>query len=105
MSLSSRLDEALDRFIRGVPGLREVNERIRIKESFRAVFGTPDGKVVLRYILRNSCALRSTYGRGVDRDLMMIREGERRLALSILRMVCKNDDELINELEETTNAR
>lgn len=102
--MSIRVDAILDRFVQGTPGLKEISERYRIKESFRVVFGTPDGHAVLRYILRNSCTLRSTYGRGVDRDLMMIREGERRLALSILRMVCRNDDELINELEETSYA-
>lgn len=100
------VDRILDRFVGGVLEKselgREISERLRIKHSFQAVFGTPDGRKVLRHIIRHAHVSRSTYVKG-DRDLMLIREGERRLALSILRYVCTDRDELQSAIEETQN--
>lgn len=102
----SAVDKILDRFMGWFPDsdlIRVASERAKIKEHFQSVFGTPSGRVVLRHIIRHSHVLRSTYARN-DRDLILIREGERRLALSILRLACGSVKELQSTLEEMNDA-
>ena len=95
------VDQILDRFMGKTGFASEIVKKLTIRDAFRRVFDTPDGRVVLNYIVRHSHVLRSTYS-SKDRDLMLIREGERRLALSILRLVCGRQ-ELQDAIEENMN--
>lgn len=71
-------------FLRGRP-----NKAVKLREKFVSTFGTADGQEVLQHILREGHAFDTTFVRG-DVHETMLREGERRLALSILRYFSKD---------------
>ena len=74
-------------------------KKIFIRRSYRAVFGTNEGRAVLMHILKNSFVSKSTFVAG-DPEQTMLNEGSRRLALSILRMATENNDEQIRQIEK-----
>lgn len=74
-------------------------EKINLERSYKAVFETPDGRRVLNHILREGFVLKSTFVAG-DPHETALNEGSRRLALSILRKVRKDNNDKIQMLEE-----
>jgi hypothetical protein len=104
----SALDSRLDKFMRGISHasssiLGKTTGFFKTRERYRLVFSSPEGREVLRHIIKMGRVHKSTYSKA-DRDLTLIREGERRLALTILRMSCKDFDELQQLIEETHDA-
>jgi hypothetical protein len=75
-----------------------VRNRAMIHQAYQSVFNTPDGQVVLKHILRIGKVTTPTFVAG-DPHMTSFNEGQRRLALSILRFVRKNHDELLQEIE------
>lgn len=66
--------------------------------SYRLVFGTPDGKRVLRHICKRAFVFDSTIAPTAQE--MAFREGQRALALAIVRYVNKDTDKLLQEIEQ-----
>lgn len=100
-------DRVIDRFVGSlarVPALARmgIQSREKLAEKYRLIFDTPDGRDVLRHIVRMAHVDRSTFVKDVN--VMLVREGERRLALSILRMVCRDHEELQQTIEDSLNA-
>lgn len=79
--------------------LDDLARRVRIHEQYHSVFSTADGEDVLRHILRLGHTHESTFVRG-DVHETLLREGERRLALSILRAYKRDTTELIKQIED-----
>jgi hypothetical protein len=82
--------------------IAKLREKIDLHGSFQRVFGDPDlpdGKVVLRAILREGFVTRTTFVAG-DPHQTALNEGSRRLALSILRHVHRDHKEMVNQVEE-----
>jgi hypothetical protein len=75
-----------------------VYDRAAVHKSYQAVFNTPDGEVVLRHILKVGKVTGPTFVAG-DPHMTSFNEGRRQLALSILRFVRKNHDELLEQIE------
>lgn len=90
--MSSLLQGARDR-------LNDLRDRIGLQESYAAVFSTPDGERVLRHIMRAGNIAQSSFVQG-DPHGTSFREGQRHLALSIVRMVHKDTTELIKQIEK-----
>lgn len=63
--------------------------RVKIHEYYQEVFSTLAGEQVLTHILKHGHVFDTTFVRG-DVHETMLREGERRLALSILRHVLRD---------------
>ena len=78
---------------------RLIDSRVKLHESYQAVFGTPDGELVLQHILKHGHVFETSFVRG-DPHETALREGERRLALSILRHVCRDHAEFQRMAEE-----
>jgi len=78
-------------------------DRLVMRRKYRAVFGSSVGKEVLNHILKLGHVLEPTFVIG-DPQQTALREGERRLALSILRMVLRSDEALerVKELMDET---
>lgn len=77
-----------------------------IRQYYRDVFSSPKGKVVLLHILSIANVDESTFTIG-DHDYTILKEGQRRLALNILKMAQDDDDKVlkvISDLEETTDV-
>lgn len=70
---------------------------LKMHEVYQSVFDGPEGREVLRHICKRGHVFDSTHVVG-DSHLSALREGERRLALSILKYVNKDHASLINEL-------
>ncbi|HRI37090.1 MAG TPA: hypothetical protein PLO50_00885 [Nitrospira sp.] len=83
-------------------GMRPVSKTVKLHEKYVSVFGTSDGQEVLEHILRNAYVFDSTFVRG-DVYETMLREGERRLALSILRFFSKDHGVLQKMAENIYN--
>lgn len=83
-------------------------DRVRLHEKYVATFSTPEGKEVLSHILKIGHVFATTFVRG-DINETMLKEGERRLALSILRFVSRDHGEIQKlaqqTYEEMTDAR
>lgn len=80
-------------------------ERIRgLHGSYRRVFQTPDGERVLRHIMKASNTLGSSFNPKNPYETAF-KEGQRHLALSILKYVNRNTDELIKTIEDELAKR
>lgn len=77
---------------------------IKLHESYQVVFSTPDGELVLEHILRVGHVFESSFVRG-DVHETCLREGERRLALSILRHVLKDHSQFQKIAEMNYNRQ
>lgn len=76
-----------------------------LRQYYRDVFSTPKGKAVLLHILSIANVDESTFTIG-DHDYTILKEGQRRLALNILKMAQDDDDKVlkvISDVEETDN--
>ena len=71
----------------------------QLHEAFRRVFDTPDGKIVLRQIMKDGFVFRTTFVKG-DPHETALNEGSRRLALSIVRFFERDHKGFIEQLEE-----
>lgn len=90
-------------FIRGkLSDLTKPSKAVQLREKFVSVFGTSDGQEVLQHILREGHAFDTTFVRG-DVHETMLREGERRLALSILRYFTKDHSHFQKMAENNYN--
>lgn len=78
------------------------NKVIKLHEKYVAVFGTSEGQEVLTHILKEGFAFDSTFVRG-DVHETILREGQRRLALSILRYFSKDHGTLQKLAEANYN--
>jgi hypothetical protein len=72
--------------------------RKTVHRSYAAVFGTPEGDVVLQHILSEGFVGKSTFVAN-DPNQTILNEGSRRLALSILRMARTNHKEAMLQIE------
>jgi hypothetical protein len=82
--------------------VRQMVDRLALKASYRRVFETPDGKRVLRHLMRVGFVTKSTFVVG-DPHQSAMNEGSRRMVLSIINFVVKDYAELENYIEETLN--
>lgn len=78
--------------------VKSIMARVSLKEDYEVTFSSPQGKRVLAHILKVGHAHATTFVEG-DINKTILQEGERRLALSILRQVCKDSKELQTALE------
>lgn len=74
-------------------------ERVKLHGAYKNVFDTPQGEEVLKHIMRVGFITRSTFVAG-DPNQTCLNEGQRRLALSILRFVRKDKTKLIEQIEK-----
>lgn len=73
--------------------------RLKLVQSFRRLFDTPDGQEVLKTIAREGFVFKSTFVAG-DPYQTTLNEGSRRLALSIMKLANTDDGALIKMMEE-----
>ncbi len=78
-----------------------IADRIRLKASYQRTFDAPDGKRVLRHLMRVGFVTKSTFVAG-DPHQTAMNEGSRRIVLSIIRFIATDDAALIKQLEEAT---
>lgn len=76
----------------------DLRDRILLHASYKRVFESPDGELVLKHIMKVAKVTRPTFVSG-DPHQTSFNEGQRHLALSIMRFVRKNHDELIKQIE------
>lgn len=82
---------------KAIKGMLE--DRLRVQSAYHAIFSTPDGQLVLRHLMKVGHVTSPTFVAG-DSHQTSFREGQRHLALSILRQVNKDQSELIKQIEE-----
>ena len=76
-----------------------IRDKLERKRRFQDVFSTTNGRYVLMHVLRAGHVFESTFIRG-DVNETLLREGERRMALSILKQVAKDDDDALKMMQE-----
>ena len=77
-----------------------------MRDMYKRVFSTYEGKAVLLHILSIANVDETTFTMG-DHDYTILKEGQRRLALNILKMAQDDDDKslrVITDIEETNYA-
>ena len=70
-----------------------------LHDAYRALFSTPDGKLVLEHLCKSAFVYDSTYVAG-DSHETAHREGQRRIILSILRFCDKDPKEIQAMMEK-----
>lgn len=75
--------------------LQVIRDRTRLNDSYKRVFDSPDGRIVLAHLCKVNHVFTSTFVAG-DSHQTALHEGQRRLVLSIMRQL--NVD--INQLEK-----
>jgi hypothetical protein len=69
---------------------------------YKRVFGTDDGKRVLNDLIKQYYLMVPTFGRVFNSELMLVREGQRSVILSILRSVNIDVSKLRDRMEQIT---
>ncbi len=72
--------------------------RISRHEDFVATFESPQGKRVLRYLIKQAHVLDPTFVQG-DAHATSFKEGQRHIVLTILRAINKDTNKLIEQIE------
>jgi hypothetical protein len=78
--------------------LNTLRDRLSIKQDYRRVFSTPDGKKVLADIMKRAGVTRPVFE--ADPEKARLLEGHRHLAHSIYRLVHTSDELLLKLLAE-----
>ncbi len=76
-----------------------LGDRVRLNESYKAVFESVHGEIVLRHLVKVGYVFRPTYVQG-DPTESAHREGMRRLVLSIIRQLKLDEDEMSEIMEQ-----
>lgn len=79
--------------------LKRAKRQVAIAQSYKQVFGTPEGKRVLNDILKHAHVIEPSYIRG-DAHETSYREGERNMALRLLAMLNIDIQELQKRIQE-----
>lgn len=78
---------------------KQLMDRIQLHASYQRVFSSPDGELVLRHIMKVGYVTQTTFVKG-DPHESNLREGQRRLALSILKFVRRDHSEIVKLIEK-----
>lgn len=73
--------------------------RKEIQKSYRQVFNTEDGKVVLSHLMKNGFIAKTTFVVG-DPHQTAMNEGSRRVVLSILAFINRDEKEMQKQIEQ-----
>jgi hypothetical protein len=73
--------------------------RKEIQKCYRQVFGTEDGKRVLSHLMKNGFVTKTTFVAG-DTHQTAMNEGSRRLVLSILAFINRDEKEMQKQIEQ-----
>lgn len=76
-----------------------LGDRAKLNESYKAVFGTVHGDIVLRHLMKVGYMFQPTYVQG-DPTESAHREGMRRFVLSITRQLKMTDEEVLEIMEQ-----
>lgn len=77
-----------------------ISQQARMQELYRGVFGSTEGMEVLEHLLRACSVFTTTFTPG-DAAQTAFREGQRNVALSILRIIERDDLRLASEMMRT----
>ena len=80
-----------------VERVKRLASQVKIHEDYQTIFSTPEGQRVLSHILKHAHGCKSTFVAG-DPYQTAFREGQRTLALSILRFTYKDHGEIQKQL-------
>jgi hypothetical protein len=83
--------------VRGFGGT--ILNRINLHGAYVRVFKSPDGELVLNHICKVGHIGECTFVKG-DPHESALREGERRMALSILKFVNRDHESLVKQIEK-----
>jgi len=71
----------------------------RLNNAYKAVFSSPDGDLVLKHLMKTFHVYRPTFSSSATDTAF--KEGQRHVVLSVLRFVCKDQEQLKKYIEET----
>jgi hypothetical protein len=86
-----------------VSSLKEVLEdRIKLKGSYDAAFKTPEGQRVLRHLMKMAGLVPGrTVSIITDPNLLLVRQGQQHIVLSILRTLGLSATEITEQIQES----
>lgn len=73
--------------------------RKEIQKSYKQVFNTEDGKLVLSHLMKNGFITKTTFVAG-DPHQTAMNEGSRRVVLSILAFMNRDEKEMQKQIEQ-----
>lgn len=82
----------------------KLKRRVKLHESYQAIFDTLEGQQVLNHICENGLVFKSTFVAG-DPYQTALNEGKRVLALSILKFVKKDHSAMLKMVEQQVNKQ
>lgn len=76
-----------------------IEDRLALSDSYKHVFSSVEGKRVLRHLM-NQCGLLNPKI-VIDTNLLLVHQGQRQIVLSILNIIGKDNNKIIEEIEES----
>lgn len=96
------LHRLTDAAAEGLGNLKQtVEDKLLLADSYRAIFSGKDGERVLRHLMKE-CGILSPKIT-TDTNMLLIRQGQQQIVLSILRIIGKDNQSIIEQIEESLN--
>lgn len=83
--------------------IRSLRNKLKLKQTYRSVFNTPEGRKVLHHLLRESGISRPDLS--TDPNENLVKAGRQQIVYSILRMVGEGDDFILSQIEQLEQER
>ena len=77
---------------------RLLDKHRAVRRSYRAIFNTPDGEEVLKHICKMCFVFNTSMN---TQGLTEFNEGRRSIALEIMAILHKDEDDMLNMIRET----
>jgi hypothetical protein len=79
--------------------IQRLKNRLRLHQAYKSIFNTPDGELVLEHLMRESGILSPKIT--VDFNSLLVKEGQKHIVLSILRILGRDVNKLTKQIQES----
>lgn len=76
-----------------------LSDRLHLVKAYQSIFNTPDGEIVIRHLMRECGLLKPKIT--TDTNILLIRQGEQRIVLSMLRIIGKDQHSITKMIQES----
>jgi hypothetical protein len=77
----------------------KITAKIRLHQAYKNIFNTPDGEIVLQHLMSVAGILNPKIT--TEMPKLLVREGQRHVVLSILRILGRDSHQLKEQIQES----
>lgn len=76
-----------------------LKNKLHLHKAYNSIFNTPDGELVLAHLMQGCGLLNPKIT--TDTNLLLVRQGQQQIVLSILRTLGKTQDQITKQIKES----